>query len=299
MGAEKILLKIFIILTILVAVTSCVKSDSDDSGIDTNVGVVASAFGEVNHAATADEGGAVGFIDTLVSSQLKTLAVCAYTGYTCSGSVKNIDWNACTTANATLTGGWTETYTSAGCCSSFGASCAVTRITSTNGSLITFSSGASITTSSEQHNTYSGVAIPGPSGVSSLVSAGNRTININGLHRISRTPAGSVIFDHSLRTTSAVTITGARASSNRTVNGGVIEVFHNRAGYTATSTFSGSDPVRWSKSACCYPTAGTITTTFTGSRIGNTTLKFLSTCGTATFTDIGGSVSSITLSQCE
>jgi hypothetical protein len=73
-----------------------------------------------------------------------------------------------------------------------------------------------------------------------------------------------------------------------------VTLYHNLAKYTATNSFNS---VTWSSSTCCYPTSGSVTTTFTGAKSGTGTMTFTSTCGAATYVDSTGS-SNVTLTQC-
>lgn len=128
-----------------------------------------------------------------------------------------------------------------------------------------------------------------------------RTIAIGGIHRVLTGPRGTVWFDHSLETTTDLTVTGTRALGTRTITAGAVKLYHNRAEYTATSTFDGTNQVKWGSSSCCYPTAGKITTVLTGSLTGSMSLEFTSTCGSALFTDRDGSTSTVSLNtyQCQ
>lgn len=301
MRTLKSLLHLSVSLAALLLVTSCSESDGDYSQ-ESKLSVTKSIIAELNRINASDEVGVVGFsTDALqASSEVRPFAACSYSGFTCSANIKNIQWNGCTTPVATLTGGWTETFISNTCCTSFGAGCAVSRLTSPISSVVTFASGASVTTSTPNHNTYSGVALTG--GVTSVVGGTlDRTITINGLLRKVVGPKGSAWYNHSLRTTTPISVIGSRVAGTRQISAGVIELYHNSAEYLATATFSPTDKVRWGNASCCYPNAGTITTTFSGSLTGTTTLKFLNSvsCGDAQFTDINGVMENFTLDQCE
>jgi hypothetical protein len=172
----------------------------------------------------------------------------------------------------------------------------VTR-TASSGLIVRFASGAKLTTSTEAHTAYDGTTIPA-TGVrveQTSATATDRSITVYGLHRVLRGPRGTKWFDHSLKTNSAITVTGTRANGNRTVNGTLV-VYHNIASYTATNVMTN---VKWETSTCCYPTSGTIATTFTGSLTGTATTSFTSTCGSASFTNTSGTTSTVALTACE
>jgi hypothetical protein len=95
-------------------------------------------------------------------------------------------------------------------------------------------------------------------------------------------------------TSSGLTTTGTRAGGDRVISSGTVTLYHNLAKYTATNSFNS---VTWGSSTCCYPTSGSVTTTFTGTKSGTGTMTFTSTCGAATYVDSTGS-SNVTLTQC-
>lgn len=103
------------------------------------------------------------------------------------------------------------------------------------------------------------------------------------------------IWDHTVSTGSqAITVTGHGPS--RIVTGS-ITVQHNLLRYTATATF---DSVGYAEPGCCFPTSGSVTTTFNnGSNVGKTeTLSFSPVCGEATLTTASGSTEAVTLQHC-
>lgn len=110
------------------------------------------------------------------------------------------------------------------------------------------------------------------------------------------------VFDHSVA--GSLTISEASGASSRTLSGSVT-VYHNRLRVVGTSTFSSVIH----QNVCCLPTSGTITTSFAaGSNVSPTTLGNLlvgksesltfTGCGTATYTDVNGNQSSVTLHRC-
>jgi hypothetical protein len=113
------------------------------------------------------------------------------------------------------------------------------------------------------------------------------TITVNG--RTTR------IWDHTVSTEAGgLTVTGT--GTGRVVHGAVT-VQHNLARYTATTTFN---DVGYADGACCFPTSGTLSTTFdSGADAGKTeTLAFGAVCGDATLTMASGETESVTLEHC-
>jgi hypothetical protein len=167
----------------------------------------------------------------------------------------------------------------------------VTRTSSSE--VLTFASGAKITTNTAAHTAYDGTSIPS-TGVVISNTGGTRTVVIHGIHRTMTGPLGRSWFDHSI-TSSGLTITGTRAGGNRVVSGSST-LYHNLASYKAVHTFNS---VTWGNSSCCYPTSGSISSVLTGSKTGTLGLAFSSTCGQATFTDTDASTSTVILTQCQ
>jgi hypothetical protein len=126
------------------------------------------------------------------------------------------------------------------------------------------------------------------------------TVAINGSHITGMvTPAGSTttkFWDHTVSTgTSGITVTGDGA--NR-VASGTITVQHNLAKHTSTTTFNN---VAYGDTTCCFPTGGSVTTTFSdGPDTSKTeTLTFGGgVCGEATLTAPDGTTSAMTLQHC-
>jgi hypothetical protein len=80
---------------------------------------------------------------------------------------------------------------------------------------------------------------------------------------------------------------------------GTVTVQHNLAKFTSTTTF---DSVEYGDANCCFPTGGSVTTTFvSGPHSGGTeTLTFSSstTCGAAKLTHPDGTTAGLTLMHC-
>jgi hypothetical protein len=143
---------------------------------------------------------------------------------------------------------------------------------------------------------------PNDDGVETTCGSGgcssSRTLVINGSHLTGTVALDSdrvKIWDHTVVTGSGgITVTGAGAS--RVVSGTVI-VEHNLLQYTSTTTFVS---VGYSEPLCCFPTTGSVTTTFSkGPDVGKTeTLTFSSVCGESTLTRADGTSEALTLEHC-
>jgi hypothetical protein len=296
-------MKLFGVVIAALVLVACNSLTGGGGGDNTAEGVndgpvdaIETAVAQVGSEAGANEGGTVAL--TAISHPS-----CDYTFLRkCSGNTGTVVWGGCSVGSAEMGGGWTESFSSSTCCSDFLHNCSVTR--TSDSSVITIASGANVTTSTSAHTTYDGTSLPGTGTQVSIAGTAwtaTRTITLNGLRRILKGPLGTTWFDHSLVTTTPVQVTGSRSTGDRTVQQGVIKLFHNRALYTAISTFDPTDKVIWGTPSCCYPTAGKITTTLSGSLTGTMTLEFSSTCGQATLTGTDGSTSTVTMNryQCQ
>jgi hypothetical protein len=147
-------------------------------------------------------------------------------------------------------------------------------------------------------------------GYSSAIQKDYREEEYGGGGRITRTPSGweidilgrhaqltfrnREIYNTSIRTLSPVEVTGSLSRTSRLINGGQIEVSHNKAEFTATMT---PNNLQWTGS-CCHPTSGTLDVVYSGNITGQAIVTFGSVCGQATV-DKDGQSKSIQLSYCE
>jgi hypothetical protein len=220
----------------------------------------------------------------------------------CTGTyVDTINWGGCTLASGAvaLTGSWNETFSaSAGACTAplsvVGSTVTRTSASSTATILTGPLANFYIVTDTSGGTAWDGSTIASTGVTTTLSSATTRSVVNNGIHQILRGPEGTKWFDHFITSTGGLTITGSRLSLPRAISG-TSTLYHNLAKYTATSTLNA---VTWSApgGACHYPTSGNISTTFSGSETGTTTLTFTATCGQATYVDAKGNSSTITLS---
>lgn len=307
----------------LVIASSCSKSststdsteadgDSQAYNAETAAAVVGSASGAaegsvglLNTELLADEIQKMDYLDP-ESANINPKAACSLSQRSsCNSGVRTIDWGGCSigTSGATLSGIWTEIYNDTASCSMASATNTVNRRPTTgitltiNQGLLT---GATLTTDTSGGTAYDGTTSMGSTGIlvanTDNVVSGTRAISIDSIHKVLKGPKGSTWFDYFIKTGSAITVSGTRSAGNRTISSGTLSIYHNKAKYTASHSFSN---VVWGSSSCCYPTAGAIASSFSGTVTGTTSMTFTSTCGTATFVDTNGTPSNVTLSQCE
>lgn len=294
----------WILLTIIASslmITACKKKDDDtteESVSDATSNAIEMSLSTAQGAANSSEGVAVR-IDSVDESGTAEGAIhasateCASVSSlrSCTGTTCTITWNDCTVTNGkgdtiTMSGTWSETYSAAGCTSSFSSGCSMTR--TSDGSVMTMASGATVTTSTTSHTNYEGTTIPA-TGTQISNSSGTRTITINGIHRVMKGPKGRKWFDHSI--TGSLSATGSKSGGNRVITG-TNTVYHNLLSYKVANTFNS---VTWGSTSCNYPTSGSISSTVSGSISGTTTLTFTTTCGSATFVGTDGSSSTVQL----
>jgi hypothetical protein len=294
---------------VMFSTSGCGKTADDalEGLSDSTSNTVETVMSEAGSQATASESnGAVGFSEGSSvmpdyvdpSDTVHPYAACTYSAArsACSSSSDTITFNGCTVAGGavSVTGSSTEVFTGSGAstCTVPVATGNTVRRTS-SGVTLTLAIGATLLTDTAGGTAWDGTVIPA---TGTLISntAGTRTITIDGTHRKLTGPKGRTWFDHFVTSTGGLTVTGTRISPPRVVTGSA-RLYHNLAKYTANNTFNS---VSWGSSSCCYPTAGSISSTFTGSKTGSTTLTFSNTCGAATFVDTDGTSSSVTLTQC-
>jgi len=234
----------------------------------------------------------------------------AFTPAACS-----VSWGAGKSASSKWSGTFTLSY-GVSCDSKHAAlalqagGCAVTRTTALGGNTrtITGPEGNAYAITHDTDGAGSGwdssvSPVPTNDGVVATCAAGGcitgATLAISGSHLTGvLTPmhgAARTIWDHTVSTAPGG-LTVAVSGTNRVVTG-TVTVQHNLAKYTATASFNG---VTYGASACCFPTAGSVSTTFhNGADMGKTeSLAFSATCGEATLTTANGHAVPITLQHC-
>jgi hypothetical protein len=179
--------------------------------------------------------------------------------------------------------------------------CEVTRTTGSGGNTrtITGPDGNSYSIDHDTNGTGTGwdpgvTPAPNDSGVQLTATS----LVVGGSHLTGTVTVGGTAFkiwDHTVSTgPGGLTVTGTGTA--RVVDG-VVTVQHNILMYTATSTFNS---VAYGDSTCCFPTGGSVTTTFAnGINKGRTeTLVFSPACGEATLTPASGIPENLTLAHC-
>lgn len=216
----------------------------------------------------------------------------------CDGSIfqTQLNWKGCSIGSTRLSGIWKETWSDANDCRYAFLSNGhhVTRVTEGTGSRLVFSDRSTIRTTTAAHKTWDDVSIPA-TGLKVTMSAGSRTVTIDGIRRLMIGPGGRLWFDHSIKTLAPLTVTGNKATANLLI-GGSMRVHHNLAKYNSELTLNN---LSWTIAQCCHPTSGSISALVSGSISGNSTLTFSAPCGTASFTARDGSTTPVVLKQCD
>ncbi len=221
-------------------------------------------------------------------------------GSACGGGVtSNYTLGGCNPAfapAASWTGTWVYTFnTNAACLSAkttglmtTGASNTFTTTSSVPG--VTRAAGSGVYVNMDTD--VSGYSVPSNGGTQITCGGSgcpaSRNIRILGLHRSLYSSSSAKISDHTIKTTSDLVMTGT--DGTRQITSGTIVVQHNLARFTATTNVVSA---LTHTSGCCFPTGGSLQTTYTGSKTGTETITFQSTCGKATV----GSIA-LTLTHC-
>jgi hypothetical protein len=230
----------------------------------------------------------------------------AFTPPSCS-----VTWEGGRTATSTWSGPFTLDYGSS-CDSTHElmekqvAACTLTRTTGSSGDTrsITGPDGNAYAIDHDSNGAGTGwdssvTPAPNSDGVVTTCGTGgceaSRTLVINGSHLTGTVEVGSSsekIWDHTV--TGQVTVTGAGASR---VVSGTVTVQHNLIHATSTTTFT---EVGYAQPLCCFPTNGSVTTTFSeGSDVGKTeSIQFSGICGETVLTRADGSSAALTLEHC-
>lgn len=144
-------------------------------------------------------------------------------------------------------------------------------------------------TTSEFRTNYLGQSIGG--GIQVERTGTGYEIDILGQSKVLTSNRGTTVFDVSVETPVKL-VTNKVIRNARIVSSGTLNVYHNRAGFTAAHTFNN---VEWS-ATCCYPVSGSMNVTLSGSRTESGTVSF-NGCGNVTTTF--ATTRSFTLANCE
>jgi hypothetical protein len=189
------------------------------------------------------------------------------------------------------------------------AGCAITRTTRGTGDTRTITgpdgnSYAILHDTDGEGTGWDSTVSPAPSNGGLVLTCGSagcaalETLVINGSHltgTVTIDGESTKIWDHTV-STSATGLTVTGTGTNRVVTGKVT-VEHNLLEYTSSTTFN---DVGYGEGGCCFPTTGSVTTTFIkGADVGKTeTLTFSGICGEVTLTPADGSEEPLTLEHC-
>lgn len=207
---------------------------------------------------------------------------------TCSSGVRALNYDGCTVASTsrTMNGSANLTYSDNSCALSTNGD----TVTRTMDIEISGPRGGVYSLSSDSQADYNGNIYGGGGRITK--TSGGWNLDILGRHS-SFTYKGKSLASVSVRTLSAMQVTGSLSRSSRVVSGGQLEVNHNLSGFTALITPSN---LEWS-SICCHPVSGSLSVTYSGSKSGSATVSF-NGCGAADVTS-DGQTKSIEFSYCE
>lgn len=294
--------KATLVVSMILATTACGKKVVDDLSVDEDSAVLEAGINSVSSLADESTGGAFAQNKTevkqnslwaqLLFPKINASTVCSrpYT-QTCSGGVRSIQYSGCTGAAGLVSLTGTAALNFSGASSS---SCRFTNsgdaLTRTYNIDFTGPRGGVLNLSSDLKSDYTGASYQG-GGQLTYNGGSSWSVAVLGRHT-SYSYEGTEYYSTSVRTTSAMTITGSLGRSSRVLNGGALQVNHNLARFTATFVPSN---VTWSGS--CYPSSGTLAVTYSGAKTGTATIQFTGS-GNATYTKDGES-KTIEISYCE
>lgn len=205
----------------------------------------------------------------------------------CSDNAVTFSYNDCSFGNALAIWSGSQTLQFGN-----GATCDTTPLPLTGSGTLTRTFGAGSVRVSALGKAVT-IDSTNPSGYYQSVSGGSLITGVSGGHSIAIDGIHLVAsgWDHSLSTTQnlAVSIDG---SGNRTFTSGVVQLQHNLAKYVALASFNNV----YVPAGSCFPSSGSVTSTFSGSRSGSETLTFTGG-GNATLSSSGSNIA-VTLSHC-
>lgn len=311
---------IIIAVVITGLVMSCKKSSEDTSEDSASTGdILVQALAEGGAHASSTEGGSAAIASKVSLNEMNVLeeeiqfaknsagfishadqvnqlaTACKFSTRVCSSNTGTIDWNSCTISGPkavlTMSGGWTETWTNTGDCTNGYLSLLESVTRRSTSSVISFPGGSTLTTDTQGGSAWDGTVFTAGGIIITRAQAQVRNIAVSpansAIHKVLKGRRGTTLFDY--YSVPSLTVSGTRTNgsgsglgssgSNRALNG-TVTVYHNLAQYNATNTFSA---VTWSDATCCFPTSGSISTTFTGAGAptGPVTLTFSTNCGVA------------------
>lgn len=139
--------------------------------------------------------------------------------------------------------------------------------------------GTTLASTTESHSDYRMVAIGSGTRWTRVASSPDQfEMEILGVHKVLTNSKGREVYDISLRTTSAITVSGDIATQP-ILSGGTLELIHNTGQFVATIVPSN---LNYASPECCHPTSGSLSVSFSGKVEGTGTVTFQNTCGRAT-----------------
>lgn len=270
--------------------TSDSQADALESGITMLQGMADDASGSTFAYQLAPSGSKFAIAEKLIFSSAQAANCGRAVSQACNVGVKTISYSGCQIGSAfSLSGSVTLTYSNNSCSLSVGEN-----VVRTYDHTISGPRGGAIQTTSALRADYRGTQIGG-GGRLSQTGASEWSAEILGKHKIG-TRSGRTLFDVSVRTTSAIAISGALGRAGRSVNSGTLEVNHNRAGFTALYSVVNGQPLVWN-SSCAHPVSGQLNASYSGSISGSGTITFTG-CGTAQLSK-DGSARTLTIGYAE
>lgn len=274
----------YLLIASVVAATSCAKKLNEDSTtVSANEAEVESAITAIS--SMMDEGAGINYsMKSAPSSILEFALPKAYAANciravnsSCVNQVRSATYAECEIGAVKMSGTVELSYNQSNCSMVTDGS----TLTRTYNLQRVGPRGGTLSTSSNSKQDYrTSVSAYGGGGRLTKISGGY-SVEVLGKHK-TLTIRDREVYNVSMRTTSALQISGGLDRASRTIVSGVLEVNHNIAGRTAVWTFNN---VQYS-SQCAHPVSGTIDIVWSGSKVGSAQLTF-SACGIAQINEDG------------
>lgn len=287
-----------LVATSVLVLSACMPEAADKALADSPSYASETALAVVNSVATDTERGVMDLVGEEIAPFGGSCKTVNPRSSCNSANQIRYEFSQCATPTASLKGGWTNTYNNTNACmqAQEGALQSGQSVTRTSSGLtIDGYFGGKLEFNTLAHSAYDQTTISAK-GITVANEGRYRVVDIAGARRTLKNSDGKVLFDVSMMTPNEILMTGTRAARNRQINAGTIRIYDNENEYIGHITFSA---VKWGNSSCCYPTAGSLITSYEGSKTGTSTLQFTSTCGKAKYQDENGSTKDIELIQCE
>jgi len=277
----------FMFFLFLGVASGCVKVE-ESSEENTAEAAVSAGIGALAGAAHA--------VSTAAGTFSRGVTACTATAAsdTCPVKTKTATYTDCLSSatNQTFSGTVTLTFSDSGCPLTTNAQYVERTVNMTR--VLGFTdfprfNNTTLTTTTETHSDYNTNEIGGGT---KLTYVGTNTFDVEvpGVHKVLTNSKGKTLYDISLHTLTPMTLSGT-VSGDRTLDGGSLQVAHNRAFYTADLT-----PVslRYNSTTCCHPISGVVGVQFGGKAVGTAQVTFTTTCGLATMVRNVGAADEVT-----